>query len=470
MSTQEIVLLSASAQRRLIARREISPAELIEACLQRVQQSNPALNAIVTLSEKAVEEARLLEQRLARREDPGLLCGLPVGIKDVTPVAGLRTTFGSPLYADHVPHEDAEVVRRLRQAGAIILGKTNCPEFAAGGNTFNEVFGRTRNPWNPALSAGGSTGGGAVGLATGMISLAEGTDLGGSLRIPASFCGVVGLRPSPGLVPTIPSDYLWDNLQVTGPMARTAEDAALMLQAIAGPSEQWPYAQPNAGRDFIAAVQHGISKTARLAYCRDIAGIGIDPEVEAVCRNAVLDLNKDAVKVEEIDLDLSSGREAFLALRGYWMVAHHHSRLSQLDHLGANVAGNIRAGLKVTSEELGAAEEVRAKIRSMVGGLFKKYDFLLTPCMAVPPFPVEQNYPETIAGKAMKNYVDWIAPTFVLSLTGLPVACVPCGLNPQGLPVGLQIVGKPFGEEQVLALAQAIQDTHPLGMPPAIAG
>ncbi|TFG65836.1 MAG: amidase, partial [Gemmatimonadales bacterium] len=185
------------------------------------------------------------------------LYGLPVGIKDVTQVGGMRTTFGSPMYADHVPEEDALVVRRLREAGAIILGKTNTPEFAAGGNTFNEVFGRTRNPWNPDLSAGGSTGGGAVGLATGMIALAEGTDLGGSLRIPASFCGVVGLRPSPGLIPTYPSAYLWDNVQVTGPMARTAEDVALMLGAVCGSSPLSPNVQPVAGRDFVKAVRRG---------------------------------------------------------------------------------------------------------------------------------------------------------------------------------------------------------------------
>jgi amidase len=465
MPHAEIVSLSATAQQRLIARREISPVELIAACLQRIEQLNPTLNAIVTLSERALEEARALEQRLARGENPGLLCGLAVGIKDVTPVGGMRTTFGSPLYADYIPEEDAEVVRRLRQAGAIILGKTNCPEFAAGGNTFNAVYGRTRNPWNPSCSAGGSTGGGAVGLATGMISLAEGTDLGGSLRIPASFCGMVGLRPSAGLVPTIPSDYLWDNLQVTGPMARRAEDVALMLQAIAGPSELWPYSQPNAGRDFVTAVTQGIAKNARIAYGPDLAGIGVDAQLEGICRQAVLDLNKEGARVDEIDLDLSFGRKAFLALRGYWMVAHHYSRLDKLAQLGENVAGNIRAGLQVTVEELAAAEQARGKIRGMMLDLFEKYDYLITPCMAVPPFPVEQNYPLAIAGMAMKNYVDWIAPTFVLSLTGLPVACVPCGLDQQRLPVGLQIVGKPFGEEAVLALANVIQELHPIGLP-----
>ena len=240
-----LLLESATAIRRLLGRREISARELVEATLRRVDERNGEINAVVTLNPLAVEEAAALDERMARGEPAGPLHGLPVGIKDVTPVGGLRTTYGSPLYADHVPAEDAEVVRRLRAAGAIVLGKTNTPEFATGANTWNEVFGRTRNPWNPERSAGGSTGGGAAALATGMIALAEGTDLGGSLRIPAAFCGVVGLRPSPGLVPTSPADYLWDTLQVTGPIARRAEDVALVLQAMAGPSPRAPLAQPS---------------------------------------------------------------------------------------------------------------------------------------------------------------------------------------------------------------------------------
>jgi amidase len=278
--------LPASELRRLVVARKTSVAEVVKACLERVDDLNPRLNAIVTPNPRALEDAEALDRRLAAGENPGLLCGLTVGIKDVTPVADLRTTFGSPIYADHVPKEDALVVRRLRDAGAVILGKTNCPEFAAGGNTFNEVFGRTRNPWDPTKSAGGSTGGGAAALASGMIALAEGTDLGGSLRIPASFCGIVGLRPSVGLVPTHPTDWLWDTLQVTGPMARTAEDVALMLQAVAGPSEYSPLAQPTAGRDFCGAVAAGPRKALRVAYCRDIAGIGVDADVERVCRDA----------------------------------------------------------------------------------------------------------------------------------------------------------------------------------------
>src|SRR2546421_567996 len=273
---------SATELARLVRSREVSPVEVVEACLARVERYNPAVNAVVTLNPRALDDAGDLELRLVRGEEVGLLAGLPVGIKDVTPVAGLRTTYGSALYRDYIPAEDALVVRRLRDAGAVILGKTNCPEFAAGGNTFNEVFGRTRNPWDPTRSAGGSTGGGAAGLVTGMIALAGGTDLGGSLRIPASFCGVVGLRPSVGLVPTYPADWAWDTLQVEGPVARTAEDVALMLQAVAGPSPLSPPAQPTAGRNFVAAAARGVSTGLRVAYCRDVARVGVAPRIEKV--------------------------------------------------------------------------------------------------------------------------------------------------------------------------------------------
>ena len=460
----EIPDLSATELHRLVARRELSPVEVVEACLQRVERFNGVLNAVVTLSEHALDYARALEREVQQGKVRPL-CGLPVGIKDVTPVAGLRTTYGCSLYADHVPREDALVVRRLREAGAVILGKTNCPEFAAGGNTFNQVFGCTRNPWNPARSAGGSTGGGAAALASGMIALAEGTDLGGSLRIPASFCGVVGLRPSAGLVPTWPSDWLWDTLQVTGPIARTAEDVGLMLDAVAGPSDLSPISQPTTGRRFAAAVAAGVRPKLRLAYCPDLIGIGVDPEVERVCRAAAFGLQQFGITVEEVALDLSAGRDAFLALRGLWFVAQMHSRMEHLEEFGPNVAGNIRAGLKTTTAELGAAEQARGRVRETVLDLLSRFDHLVTPAMAVAPFPVEQNYPETVAGRKMETYVDWIAPTFVLSLTGLPVVAVPCGLDPEGLPVGLQIVGRPFGEEAVLALAAEVQEACPIGLP-----
>jgi amidase len=457
--------LPAAELTRLVASRRASAAEVVKACLGRVNDHNPTLNAVVTLNPCAIEDAVKLDARLAKGEAPGPLCGLPVGIKDVTPVAGLRTTFGSPIYADYVPQEDALVVRRLRDAGAVILGKTNCPEFAAGANTFNEVFGRTRNPWNPAKSAGGSTGGGAAGLVSGMIALAEGTDLGGSLRIPASFCGIVGLRPSVGLVPTHPTDWLWDNLQVTGPMARTAEDVALMLQAIAGPSDVSPLAQPTAGRDFVGAVRGGMRKGIRVAYCPDIAGIGVDPGIERSCRNAAFALKDAGATVEEITLDLSAGRPEFLAVRGLWFVTQMYQRLDMQDRFGTNVGNNVRSGLTLTAKELAAAENYRGQLWHRFREFFRTFDHLLTPCMAVTPFPVEQNYPDSIAGQPMKTYIDWIAPTFVLSLTGLPVASVPSGLDAQNMPVGLQIVGRQFGEEAVLALAAEVQRLVPIGRP-----
>ncbi len=453
--------LSATELRRRISAKEVTVVQAVEACLERVTQHNPTLNAIVTPNPNALDDAAQLDRRNKKGEDPGPLCGVTVGIKDVTPVAGLRTTYGSSIYADNVATEDAVVVRRLRAAGAIILGKTNCPEFAAGANTFNDVFGRTRNPWDPTKSAGGSTGGGAAALATGMIALAEGTDLGGSLRIPAAFCGLVGLRPSVGLVPTHPTDWVWDTLQVTGPMARTADDVALMLQTIAGPSECSPYAQPMDGRDFVRGAR-GARRNLRIAYCADIAGISVDPAVERVCRSAAFALGEKGAMVEEIKLDLSAARPAFLSLRGLWFVTHMFTRLQMQDRFGPNVGNNVRSGLEVTSREIAAAEQYRAHLWHQFRKLFNDYDHLLTPCVAVPPFAVEQNYPDAIAGKPMQTYIDWIAPTFVLSLTGLPVACVPAGLDSGGMPVGLQIAGGQFGEEDVLSIAGQIQRLRPL--------
>ena len=469
MPDSSLAFLPAAEVARLVRAREASPVEVLDACLAQVERHNPAINALVTPNPRAREEAEALERRIAAGEDAGPLAGVPVGIKDVTEVAGCRTTYGSPLFADHVPSEDALVVRRLRQAGALIVGKTNTPEFAAGGNTFNPVFGRTRNPWNPERSAGGSTGGGAAGLATGMFALAQGTDLGGSLRIPASFCGVVGLRPQVGLVPTWPQDFLWDPMQVTGVMGRTAECVAVGLQAVAGASDFAPLAQPTDGRDFAAAVRGADARGLRVAYCRDIAGIGIDADVERVCREAAFSLRSAGATVDEIELDLAYGRKAFLALRGLWFVSQLYPHLDRVEHFGPNVANNVRAGLAVTTRELAEAEAARRRIWERFRELFGRYDHLLTPTMAVPPFPVTENYPQTVGGREMETYVDWIAPTFVLSLTGLPVASVPAGVDAAGMPVGLQIVAPPRGEERALALAAVVQRLRPVGLPRGVA-
>jgi amidase len=299
-----------------------------------------------------------------------------------------------------------------------------------------------------------------------MIALAEGTDLGGSLRIPASFCGVVGLRPSPGLIPTWPNDFLWDDISVTGGMGRTALDVAFMLEAVAGPSQVAPLHQSIHGREFAEVVQRGMPKETRLAFCSDIAGIGVDDEIQKVCRVATEELGQVGACVEEIDLDLSYAREAFLAIRGLWMVTNQYSRLDRISEFGDNLAANVRGGLETTIVQLAAAQQARAQLWAEMHEFFQRFDFLLTPCMAVSPHPVEQNHPKTIGGHAMKTYIDWVAPTFILSPTGLPIASVPAGFDSKGLPVGIQVVGGPQKEEAVLAIAGEIQRAQPIGLPP----
>ena len=466
VSAEVDVFSSACDTARAVRDGRVSAVAVVESALARIARVNGTLNAVVTLNLDALDDARRIDARVARGEDPGLLAGVPVGIKDITPVAGLRTTYGSPIFADHVPAGDAVSVARLRAAGAVILGKTNTPEFAAGANTWNDVFGRTRNPWNSALSAGGSTGGGAAALASGMIALAEGTDLGGSLRLPAAFCGVVGLRPSVGLVPTHPWDWVWDTLSVSGPMARTVHDVALMLQVLAGPSPFAPLAQPARGRDFVAAARAALPDALRVAYCGDISGIGMDPSIAATCRTAALAVGTPDVPVQEIAFDLSEFRDAFLTLRAEWFVASMFDKLPAIDRFGVNVRANTESGLALDGRALGAAQHARGRLWHRMRELFTRVDCLLTPTAAVPPFAVEQNYPETVAGRVMRTYVDWFAPTFLLSLTGLPVASVPCGLDVRGLPVGLQVVGRPNDEEMVLAVAAEIQRRHPVALPP----
>ena len=455
-------LWPARRQRAALLRGELSPVDIAEACLRRVKDQNGTLNAVVTINPRLREEAAALA---AKREPQGLLYGLPVGIKDTTPVAGMRTTFGSPLFSDFVPSKDALVVRRLRAAGALILGKTNTPEFAAGGTTANVVFGTTCNPWNPDLTPGGSTGGGAAALAAGMVALADGSDLGGSLRLPASFCGVVGLRPTPGLIPMSPSAYLWDTLSVVGGMGRTAEDVALFLEATYGPSEENPISHYSTGRSFVEAVRQGPPPGLRVAYAADVAGIGVDDEIASACQAASAELTHVGAEVQPIDLHLGWARPAFDALRAYQLSATHRERLDKRSTLGANLAANLDSALRVDMASLARAEQLRTRLWQRFRGLFRTHDYLLTPCCAVAPFSTALSHLTHVAGQPMRTYYDWFAPTYVLSLTGLPIASVPCALDSNGLPIGLQIIGRPHDEEGVLALAQAIQDLHPIGLP-----
>ncbi len=457
--------LTATTIAREVAARRLRAEDVMAAALARVAERNPALNAVVTLNPRAIDEARALDARLDAGEPAGPLAGVPVGIKDITPTAGLRTTYGSPIHATHVPGDDAVVVQRLRAADAIVLGKTNVPEFAAGANTWNTVFGATRNPWNPALTSGGSTGGGAAALAAGMIALADGTDLGGSLRLPAAFCGVVGLRPSPGLVPQHPVDWVWDTISVAGPMGRTVGDVALMLQVMAGPSPGAPLGSSARGRDFVAAAESRPEPGVRVAYCPDIAAIGVDASIETRCRAAAFGLSDVGALVDDVALDLSPWRDTFITLRAEWFLAAMAGRLDRLDDFGVNVRANVDAGLALDPRALAEAHHARGGLWQRLRALFEDVDFLLTPTTAVPPFPVEQNFPTEVAGRPMRTYVDWFAPTFLLSLAGLPIASVPVGLDTRGLPVGMQIVGRPLDEEGVLTLAAVVQQRHPVALP-----
>jgi amidase len=456
--------LSAVELRDLVRARKVSPVEILDAHLAAIARLNPKFNAIVTLVE---DQARAAAKRAADGDGNGLpLHGLPVVIKDVTLTKGIRTTFGSPLYKDFVPDEDAAAVERLRKAGAIILGKTNTPEFATGANTVNELFGATRNPWNPALSPAGSSGGSAVAVAAGMVPLAQGTDFGCSIRIPAAFCGIVGMRTTGGLIPNRGMRLPWDGGQVHGPLARSAEDAALMLDGMIGLDPLWPIsaAPPwQSALDIVRRTEN--AKGLRIAYAPDIAGFGVDREIEEISRRAVQRLEQDGAIVEVVDFSAADGFNAYKVLRGEWMVGQQLRRIEMLDRFGPNLAGNVRDGLKLTVRDTAAAENLRETVWKRFCDLFGKYDFLITPAAPVPPYPIEKNYPDEVGGHKLDNYIDWIAPAFLVTLVGFPAGSVPAGLTGAKLPVGLQIVGPRFSEPQILGLSKLVQRTNPIGWP-----
>lgn len=451
----------------LIASRAVSPVEVLDAHLAVIGRINPKLNAIVTLvADSAKVLAKKAEAAVLRGDPLGALHGLPVAIKDITPTAGIRTTYGSPRFKDHVPTEDAEAVRRLKAHGAIVLGKTNTPEFAAGANTFNDVFGVTRNPWNPALSPSGSSGGSAVAVATGMVPLAQGTDFGCSIRMPASFNGICGIRPTPGLTPNYPMPLAWDPGQVHGPLARTAEDAALMLDALVGYSRRSPIsvAPPWASARAVVAGTHDL-KGLRIAYVSDISGIGVDPEIDMLCRACALSLADAGASVEEIAFDISDGKAPYQAWRGLWMVGQQYENLDHLGEFGVNLKGNVEAGLRVTALDFAASEQKRAELFLRFAKFFESFDLLITPQSPVKQFPVEMNFPTEINGKKLDNYTDWIAGSFLITLMSLPGGAVPAGMTSDGLPVGIQIVGPRFEEPLILSAMKIVQQLHPVGWP-----
>jgi amidase len=437
---------------------EVSAREVMEVHLARIAEVNPKLNAIVTLvPERALAQATEADERQARGEPLAPLHGLPVAHKDLLMTAGIRSTMGSRLLAEHVPERDDLIVERLRAAGAITVGKTNTPEFGAGSQTFNEVFGATRNPWDPSRTCGGSSGGAAVALATGMLPIADGSDMGGSLRNPGNFCNVVGLRPSLGRVPAYPAPLAWASLSVLGPMARTVEDAALLLSAMAGPDARSPTSLGTLGQRFAAPLERGFSGV-RIAWSRDLGGLPVDPRVTTVLelrRSVFADLGCEVVEAEP---DWADADEAFKTLRA-WTFSQGFAELpdAALAVVKDTVRWNIEQGRKLSGDDVGRAERLRTQLYHRVREFMVEHEFLVLPVNQVPPFDVEQPYPEEIAGVRMETYIDWMKSAYYVTLTGHPAISVPCGFTPEGLPVGVQIVGRHRDDFGVLQLAYAFQ-------------
>ncbi len=464
MTDRDLCLTPATELQRLYRARKTSPLEVMQAVLARVDAVNPRLNAIVTLArESALKEAKAATAALKKGRKLGALHGVPVTIKDLTQTKGIRTTWGSKIFEHHVPTEDSLIVERLKAAGAIVLGKTNTPEFGAGGNTFNAVFGPTRNPWNPALTCGGSSGGAAVALATGMGPIAQGSDTGGSLRTPAAFCGVVGFRTTPGLVPYYPKLLGWDSIGVTGPMARTVGDTALMLSVVAGPDDRSPLSYDVDTRAFVAATRTPSVKGWRVAWTPDLDGlIPVDGEVARVAEAATRVFRSLGAKLESACCSFSEVNDIVLGTRGLAMVANHADKLSQWkEQMQKGLVWNIEQGLKLSPEEIGRAEALRTMLWHRVRAFMETRDLLILPTVAVPPFPVEMPYPTEINGRPLDNYTQWFFLTYGITVTGLPVISVPCGFTAGGLPVGLQIVGRRRQEAMVLRAAAAVEAAAP---------
>jgi amidase len=464
-SSDELCLRPATELATMVRAREISARELIDAHLERIDRLNPALNAVVTLDpEGARAAADAADAVLATGVDVGPLHGLPVAHKDTHATGGMRTTWGSPLHADTVPAHDELVVARLKAAGAIRIGKTNVPEFAAGSHTFNPLFGVTHNPYRHGLSAGGSSGGAAAALAAGLVPLAEGSDMGGSLRNPAAFCNVVGLRPTPGRVPTWPAAMGWSQLSVQGPMGRTVADVALQLCALAGPDPRVPISLEEPGSVFAPPLLRSLTGL-RVAWAPDLGGrVTVDPAITAVLASSLgvfADLGAD---VAEDCPDLSGADEVFGTLRA-WLFQAAFGEISRHspDKVKESIRWNAELGARLTGPDLARAEQLHTRLHERVVSFFDRYDVLLAPTTQVLPFPVELEYPTEIAGVHQENYLEWMRSCTVISATGCPALSVPGGFTADGLPVGLQIIGRPRADRTVLEVGHAFEQATRFG-------
>jgi amidase len=462
-----ICLLPATELAARIRARELSCVEVLEAHLRRIERVNPQVNAIVTLvPEQAMAAARACDLLLAAGAAPAPelapLLGLPVAHKDLAETKGIRTTYGSPIYADHVPDVDALIVERLKAAGAITVGKTNTPEFGAGSQTFNPVFGATRNPYDLTKTCGGSSGGAAVALACGLVPLADGSDLGGSLRNPAGFCNVVGFRTTPGRVPSWPDGWPYMPLSVDGPMARTVADVALMLSAIAGLDARAPLSLGDPGAGF-AHIPARDLRGLRVAWSPDLGGLPVDGRVAAAFAAQRAAFEGLGCRVEEATPDLADADEIFVTLRALMYELGHSERLDQhRDKLKDTVIWNIEQGRRLTGPQVARAMRLHGALLERVRAFFERFDCLVLPVSQVPPFPIEQPYVTEINGVQLGSYLEWMRSCYWISVTCCPSIAVPAGFTPEGLPVGLQIVGRPRGERELLSVALAYESATQL--------
>ena len=451
--------LSAVEARRLIGTRKLSPVELLESCLKRIERVNPAVNAVVAMDvERAKRDAKSAEQAVMAGAALGPLHGLPLGVKDLEEVEGLRTTFGSLVFKDHVPAKDERGTAACRAAGAIVLAKTNTPEFGAGANTRNEVYGFTRNPFDTKRTCAGSSGGSAVALATGMLPICTGSDTGGSLRTPAAFCGVVGFRTSPGLVPHERRPLGWTNLSVRGPMGRSVADAALLLSAQAGFDARDPHSRPVDPASFHVPDPIDLAKL-RVAFSPDFGGAAkIDKTIRATFLDRIKRIAPAFKSCDERCSDMAGGDEAFAVIRAQnFMAAHLEKYRTKRALLGPNVTANVEEGLRYSAEDVARNHARQTQIYRGFQALFAEVDVFLAPVAAVPPFPVETWYPAKVDGAKLGSYFHWLAPAYLITLTGNPALSLPCGLEPSGTPFGLQIVGPHCGDRFVLAVAHALE-------------
>ena len=454
----------------MLAKKKISARELLDVHLKQIARVNPKVNAIVTVvADQAQAKAKECDEAAARGRFLGPLHGLPVAHKDLQDTKGIRTTYGSPIFKDHVPAADTLLVQRIRAAGAVTLGKTNVPEFGAGSQTFNPVFGATKNPHDLSKTCGGSSGGAAVALAGGMVPIADGSDTGGSLRNPAAFCGVVGFRTSPGRVPRVPTSSAWTTISVVGPMARNVADCAFLLSAIAGPDVRSPLSIHEPGARFAKPLGRNF-KGVRVAWFKDLGGIPFDGRVRNVMDAQRRTFESLGCIVEQAEPDFSGADEAFRVLRALSFFHQHAAKVAQhRARIKATVLEEVDLGSKLTAAEITRADALRSALYQRAGEFFSKYEFFILPTTQVPAFEINQPYVTEIEGRKLGNYIDWMRSCYYISVLHNPAISVPVGFTPEGLPVGMQIVGRHQDDWGVLQMAYAFEQAAGVRRIPAVA-